>query len=425
MSDFKRRGKTWVLLTDVDEYITFNIKHDDDPPMPLDGPSKGIPMLSNWSWITEGFVDEAGQEHKQTRAGGIISGLPPEGWHGKRNGDPKRTLHMVNNRDELIYGAYGGVFTDYSGDKWFLRDDYAYRDAVDVTPEEVISSGMPIVKDSFIKGNRLHGVIYNDNQRKDGEHVEIPTNWRESNVTINTINGGHSMKDLDGKIYYVERDTYLWPPYLSAAESVEVRKRLPMVDSGKTVLDVLNSEMQRLGMEMANETIGPCLTLPRLLYGSHEDRTHPDWEDAAPEGFDDMDFVTLRYRWHSLPDNIINKYGKAIVDVSRIPSRRLKGEAENIHNPVKPYCRDPPTPRFSASFLRVNHYLDSFEAYSYRNDARADKRGCRSCYDKKGSEATKRTDDDIRSWLRSFVDSVGQERAKAVLAGAGNFLRLS
>jgi len=34
-------------------------------------------------------------------------------------------------------------------------------------------------------------------------------------------------------------------------------------------------------------------------------------------------------------------------------------------------------------------------------------------------------DDDIRPWLRSFVDSVGREKAEVLLAGAGNFLSLS
>ena len=73
----------------------------------------------------------------------------------------------------------------------------------------------------------------------------------------------------------------------------------------------------------------------------------------------------------------------------------------------------------------MNHYLDSFEAYSYRNDARADKRQCKKCCDAKGKEAIKQVDDDIRPWLRAFVASVGQEKAKKLLAGAGSFVHLS
>mmetsp|Transcript_24200 Transcript_24200/g.51871 ORF Transcript_24200/g.51871 Transcript_24200/m.51871 type:complete len:87 (-) Transcript_24200:41-301(-) len=82
-------------------------------------------------------------------------------------------------------------------------------------------------------------------------------------------------------------------------------------------------------------------------------------------------------------------------------------------------------PRYATSFFRVNHYLDSFEAYSYRNDARADKRQCKECYDEKGREATKQRDDDIRPWLRAFVDSVGAQKGRALLFGAGDFVHLS
>ena len=100
----------------------------------------------------------------------------------------------------------------------------------------------------------------------------------------------------------------------------------------------------------------------------------------APEGFAAKDFVTLRYRWHAAKEAHANKFQKAIVDVSRLKMEHFRGEAENIHVPLKYYCRKDP-PRYSASPFRVNHYLDSFEAHSYRNDARADKRQCKEVRD--------------------------------------------
>ena len=67
MLTFKRLHKTWVLLIDVDEYITFNTipvgrssnkveeeegeekkKNDDEPALTLDVAPKGIPTLSEW-----------------------------------------------------------------------------------------------------------------------------------------------------------------------------------------------------------------------------------------------------------------------------------------------------------------------------------------------------------------------------------------
>ena len=43
------------------------------------------------------------------------------------------------------------------------------------------------------------------------------------------------------------------------------------------------------------------------------------------------------------------------------------------------------------------------------------------CYDEKGREAAYAMDDDIRPWLKSFVESVGYETAKYLLTGAGEF----
>ena len=47
------------------------------------------------------------------------------------------------------------------------------------------------------------------------------------------------------------------------------------------------------------------------------------------------------------------------------------------------------------------------------------------CYDEKGVEAANGMNNDMRPWLKSFVESVGSERAKQLLAGAGNFVSLS
>ena len=47
------------------------------------------------------------------------------------------------------------------------------------------------------------------------------------------------------------------------------------------------------------------------------------------------------------------------------------------------------------------------------------------CYDEKGVEAANGMDNDMRPWLKSFVESVGPEKAKHLLAGAGNFVSLS
>lgn len=48
----------------------------------------------------------------------------------------------------------------------------------------------------------------------------------------------------------------------------------------------------------------------------------------------------------------------------------------------------------------------------------------RKCYDEKGRGAVVSKDDDVRPWLRGFVESVGEEKAQKLLANAGSFVRL-
>jgi len=207
------------------------------------------------------------------------------------------------------------------------------------------------------------------------------------------------------------------------------------VGDGTTILDVLERESNLVGEDYARETIGPCISMPRLLYGSYEDKENYNNTSIYNEnmlladiGLSIKDFVTLRYKWHAIPESrIVNKFQKTLIDVSRIPDIILQSghEAENIHVPLKYYCRKDP-PRYSTSYFRVNHYLDSFEAYSYRrNDARSSMRRCRDCYDEKGKDAAKAKDNDMQLWLKSFVQSVGTSKAKQLLEGAGHFPNLN
>ena len=290
---------------------------------------------------------------------GVITELPQEGLNGIHNGVKIKTRSLVldNDQDILIgkHGLQSGnvIIENKTGIKYYLRDDYAFRQA---TQMENPPRSVPVLKNTFIDNDRgvLRGKIYDDyfTNHRDGELVEIKTNWREPPINISIL-GGHMINSLDGKSFYVQRDTLLWPPMLSAKESLDIRQRLPHVGNGKTILDVLQAEMSRLG-DYALDTIGPCLAMPRLLYGSHEDEftTHMD-----PDGFDDSNFVTLRYRWHAVKEAEINKYQKAIIDVSRVAESLLRGEAESIHVPLNPYyCRSLSSggpPRYATSFFRV------------------------------------------------------------------------
>ena len=418
--------------------------------------------------------------HHSVFVEGTLSGLPREGQRGKHNGDPERTNRLKISGADYFRGpngvAYGNVVEDGVTDgEFYLRDDHAWRTATQMAsaPPGVATIKNSRIVNGTMSGNAYHNTVFNGSTSMlgfaDGDVVRFSTNWREAPVEIRTHLGGHLVHSAppDFRTYYVEREFMLWPPYINPAQWLEMRRRLPPSGSGRTILDVLNAELAKLG-DFGAETLGPCLSIPRLLFGSKDSRLDDGsgYAPLAPPGFRDEDYVTLRYRYHALKEGHVNKYQKAIVDVSRIPVDYFGGEAESIHIPIKYHCRRDP-PRWSASLLRVHHYLDSWEAYSYRNDARAAKRKCREvrfafccsilapskvgadlyapaccvlipsltdatnfhsvqfqCYDEKGREAAEGESDVVRHWLGGFVAAVGEAKAKELLAGAGSFVRL-
>ena len=397
MAEFQRRNKTWVLLTDVDEYITFNNVEDDDPNIPMEYAPPGIPTLSKWKRTDYEVIDENGRVFTQGElkwymvcfeikpmeimkdcffimdntlyiqltayVEGPISGLSEKMNGVYQNGDKIKTQLLVTENDhDILVGTHGVqpgniIIENGTGIKYYLQDDFIFRQAAQMSQAP---GSVATIKNATIDNERgiLRGTIFNDwlTKHKDGELVEIRTNWREPPVGIKTTMGGHLMSGLDKTTFYVQREHMLWPPQLSSKESMEMRHRLPTVGDGNTILEVIESEMDRLG-DYAVDTIGPCLAMPRLLFGPHEDKNDAARKDVAPKGFANDDFVTLRYRWHAMKEAKANRYQKTIVDVSRLREDSFSGEAENIHVPVnRYYCRSAALggpPRYSTSIFRV------------------------------------------------------------------------
>jgi len=393
MQHFKVEGRSWVLLIDVDEYIIFNGVRDDDPVTPTDEAPEGVPTLCDW--------DRLEGRNKRKLVGTLCHTGDP-----LRDGLKMTTGDIVHNTEKYP----GTVVTDDKGEKYFLRDDVTYRDEVAL---HEAPRGMPTLKEYQDQHGGVNGYIYNDGHHKDGKEVTIPMLFNENS----TFHGGHIMISAKtGRKFYLEREQALWPPHLPVEETLAARRRLPSVGvDGVTILDVIKKE------SAGESYLGPCLSMPRLFYGAAESKADPTWRDMAPDGFEDDRFVTLRYRHHARKGvHEWNKYEKVIIDVSRIPMDAFPAKALNIHRPLFYYCRRD-HPRYMTSLFRVNHYLDSWKAYTYRNDARSSQRQCKECYEEKSSGANAGFDDDIRPWLKEFVQSVGRKKATMLLEGTGKF----
>lgn len=65
----------------------------------------------------------------------------------------------------------------------------------------------------------------------------------------------------------------------------------------------------------ANQTIPPCIMIPRLRYGSKES-IQEQVHEGIPLGWNKSMFQTMRFRHHApLHNHSMNRFQKAIVDV--------------------------------------------------------------------------------------------------------------
>ena len=130
MSEFKKMNKTWVLLTDVDEYVVMNRVAADDPPVPLDEPPEGVPVMPDWRFHNAANVGSI----KMGVIDGTINGLKAEPRFVDMTSDPNETF------------AYGTVVTDVNNHRFFLRDDVAYQES---TAMVRAPPGVPTLKEPW------------------------------------------------------------------------------------------------------------------------------------------------------------------------------------------------------------------------------------------------------------------------------------
>mmetsp|Transcript_9343 Transcript_9343/g.14125 ORF Transcript_9343/g.14125 Transcript_9343/m.14125 type:complete len:92 (+) Transcript_9343:270-545(+) len=86
--------------------------------------------------------------------------------------------------------------------------------------------------------------------------------------------------------------------------------------------------------------------------------------------------------------------------------RAQKGSKRKKKRSIPP----PKISRIDQTLLRVHHYLGSWEAYNSRKDIRR----TREKFEEKGN-VDFGSDDDIRPWLNTFIDLVGEEKAQNLL----------
>lgn len=163
----------------------------------------------------------------------------------------------------------------------------------------------------------------------------------------------------------------------------------------------------------------PCIGVPRLQFGAAES-TKQERENQVPSPnlFDTRQFDTLRWRKHAERNNFVkNALGKVIMDISRIDIENSP-YFMSLHRPIKKICTAPWHNDWESG-LRINHYLGSWESYSFRDDSRKGGERSREQWEYKGSTNQEETDDNIRPWLSGFVKQHGTTTAQELLEGVG------
>lgn len=164
----------------------------------------------------------------------------------------------------------------------------------------------------------------------------------------------------------------------------------------------------------------PCIGIPRLQFGTAQSSRN-EQQANVPESFADLvpKLDTLQWRKHAARNDFVkNALGKVILDVSRLPKISSLPYFTSLHRPIKKLCPAPWNNEWESG-LRLNHYLGSWETYSFRDDSRRGGERSREQWEYKATLNQEQTDDVIRPWLGGFVATHGTDKAQELLRNAG------
>jgi hypothetical protein len=228
-------------------------------------------------------------------------------------------------------------------------------------------------------------------------------------------------------VMLVDSDEYLLFNGAAKSKKNYAGIEYPSIKKESSILDFLNKERKREGSNLTE----PCIAIPRMLFGAVES-SEAERHKNVPWGLDPHVLDTVRYRKHIrrlvTHHHIINGWAKVIVDVSRTKWDDMPTSQEafqtipwviNVHEPLPKICPRPYVKDIN-TLLRINHYVGSWEAFSYRQDARASEGRDKSKWQTKADRADE-TDDNIRPWLEGFMEQHGTSMAAEMLSEAGVF----
>lgn len=238
---------------------------------------------------------------------------------------------------------------------------------------------------------------------------------------------------------YLQENNYTWSTHIDTDEYIVVNPTYRRKKKGKMDLSLKEPNAvynHLIKMKEGDYPINwPCISMPRVLYGSVEDGNTTALKSR---------FESLRWKFHTAYDNdALNKQPKAIMDVSGFPEFDESKKAFSIHRPSIHLCRmqgQMNVKDWRRYPLTINHYLGSLERYQSREDTRRTVTVRIECqkhqviwqacalislvikhchklqqYKQKADLRDGKDDDWIDDWWHSFVKSYGEERVSKVM----------
>jgi hypothetical protein len=198
-------------------------------------------------------------------------------------------------------------------------------------------------------------------------------------------------------------------PMIDSEETRQTGVQLPNVREEGVIYKFLQTnKLQRKISENK-----PCVTIPRLLFGSHISSDHSSrisTDNTVPP------LMTMRYRSHANRTNFkANRLSKTVLQLQYLSIQQLS-RLKNMHSPVPEVCQHPQLIHADNSLLIINHYLGSQASFSHRKDAR-NQFGRLQLY-QRFQNVQEGTDDTITSWYEGFERVNGRETALKLLEGA-------
>jgi len=217
---------------------------------------------------------------------------------------------------------------------------------------------------------------------------------------------------------FVDVDEYLHFDHKKLPDQVPLVKKPGFVSELIKEAEKEGSMAEEWRSKLNNRT---CLMVPRVMYSAYESEKDEVLSAEVPDYLDPYRFNTARFRHYSDLWSKKNNLGKSLLRVDlwdagrrrkKLGVHRLTGECPGgfVNFRVHP--------------LRINHYLGSWETYSFIDDPRIrDKTDARNKWEymSQMSPHPKRSgnDDMIRSWISDFANWQGEEVTRYLLSDIG------